>query len=149
MSLRGILFTSRDFDSFSPESAGVARASTRFTLHLGDLCAYRLNWTMPISVMRDGGATEAPLTATLVLGAPLPNHALDEETLQLELALPTGTLRSSGTLGWFEDELLDLHQQMTDGHGLRACITCAHSVSWCVAPRLASPARAAPRRSGR
>jgi len=127
MVLRGIALTASDFDSFSPADADLERASALFTIHQGELCSYRLSWTMPLAVVLDNQVTEAPLTVTLVVGAPLPSNLLDRETLRLELRLPSGTLQSSGTSGWFEDELLDLARQMGNLHAIRSCITCAFS----------------------
>jgi hypothetical protein len=127
MTVRGFTLRGQDFDGFSPPETELEASRQHFSVHQGDICSYRLSWTMPLGVLVAGRALDASLSATLVLGAPLPNGGVDAESLQLELELPGRTLRSGGTSGWFEDELLDLVRQLGDPHGIRSCITCAYS----------------------
>ena len=47
--------------------------------------------------------------------------------LILELRLGGRAFRSCGRSGWFEDEMLDVQNQLLPGAHLRACITCAYS----------------------
>lgn len=127
MTLRGVQLTGDDFDSFEPAATDAAQAAAVFTIHRGCICAYRLSWTMPLNIEVDGAPVEASLDAILVIGGPRANGGTDGETLQLELRFLARVVRSKGTSGWFEDELLSLVRQLEAGESMRACITCGLS----------------------
>lgn len=127
MSLRGVDLTAHDFDGFSPAADQLALARQRFTLQHECICAGRLEWTMPLAVEHGGQRQRMTLAATLVLGDPLPNGGLSCEELGLELRGPQGVIRSTGTSGWFEDELLEIAAKLGKAGHVRSCLTCAHS----------------------
>ncbi len=127
MSVRGVDFVGTDFDALSPVAAHLARARSLFELHHDDLCACRLEWGMPLLLERVGQRIAGRLSVVLVLGEPLPTGALGSEALTLTLETPVQTIRSSGTSGWFEDELLELCRALPSSTRVRSCITCAFS----------------------
>jgi hypothetical protein len=92
-----------------------------------DLCAFRLEWDMPLELEHAGQRIEGILSSVLVLGEPMPNGALGSQRLELGLRTPEGTIRSSGRSGWFEDELLELSKALPEMTHIRSCITCAFS----------------------
>ncbi len=127
LSVRGITFVGTDFDCLSPVDTEPALAESRFTLQQGDLCSCTLQWTMPVTLEVDGERLPHPLVATLILGEPSANGCLSREDLQLELQTADGPIRSSGSSGWFEGELLEITSLLGARTRLRACITCAFS----------------------
>lgn len=124
MTVRGVRLVGDDFDSFEPD---LESAAELFTMQRGCICAYRLSWTMPLWLEVYGAPVEASLDATLLIGGPQANGAVDQETLQLELRFLSRAVRSSGKSGWFEDELLDLVRQLEAHESMRTCITCGLS----------------------
>ena len=127
LSLRGVDFAGADFDGLSPVGVPTEQAASLFTLAQGDLCACRLEWTMPLALERDGNRATRALRVMLVLGDPLPTGGVADQSLTLELETPAGMIRSSGKSGWFEDELLELAAALGEGWRIRSCITCAFS----------------------
>jgi hypothetical protein len=125
--LRGIAFVGDDFDGLSPVPDQLDVARSKFRLQHDALCACRLEWVMPIPLSHHGEPVEETLAVYLVIGNPLPNGAIDSQTVTLELTTPGKIVRSSGTSGWFEDELLELTKALGDDTLIRACITCAFS----------------------
>jgi hypothetical protein len=127
LNLRGIDFEGRDFDGLSPAHGSSEDASLLFTLQHGDLCACKLEWSMPLRLEHDGVEVPGVLSVTLELGEPLPNGRTSAEILSLSLHSLAGSASSSGLTGWFEDELLEIVGALGDSVRVRACITCAFS----------------------
>ena len=125
--LRGVTFVGTDFDALSPIPEHAERAPRLFALLQSSLCSCVLEWVMPVPMVDHGRMLEAKLTVRLELGDPTSRGGLTHEHVGLTLEAPSGTLRSAGTSGWFEDELLDLVQKLAIGETLFTCITCAHS----------------------
>lgn len=127
ISLRGIDFTSTDFDSFEPVPEHLERAQSLFTLdHDRYLWSCRLEWTMPLQLEHNGEICTGALTAALKLDDYVPNGSIDSEMLVLKLKTPVQTLKSSGRSGgWFEDEMEELARELDEGWRIRSCFTCA------------------------
>lgn len=92
----------------------------------GELASCTVEWRMPLTVAGIETGV-ADLRVRLLLGDPDPRRGVDSIELELELALPTGTVGTAKSHGWMEDALLDLQGQLAEGVSLRACITCAFS----------------------
>ena len=90
LSLRGVEFVGSDFDALAPTAAHLDRARERFTLNAGELCACRLEWTMPLLVEGelDGRrqVEQATLSARLQLGTPTAKGALAATSSRSERA---------------------------------------------------------------
>jgi hypothetical protein len=127
MVVRGVEFKGTDFDSLEPVAGTEPDRLASFTPQGGSLCSCVIEADIPIPVATPGGVEEGVLTARLELGNPAPNGGLDREHLTLELRVGGWAFRSSGRSGWFEDEMLDVQNQLPPGTHLRACITCAYS----------------------
>jgi hypothetical protein len=125
--IRGIEFVGSDFDALDPVSSAEDARRAGFVLNHGSLCSCEITCEMNIPIAMSGPDEVGTLAIDLVLGAPAPNGGIDREELRLELGYPGGTVRSAGTSGWFEDELLDLHRKLPGGAYLRACISCGLS----------------------
>jgi hypothetical protein len=125
MTLDGLTFEGRDLDMLEP-AEGVPLPA-RFTLG-DDLCACQLRFALPISVMAGADELAASLGVELELGAPrlLPRGGIDREVLRLELVVGDRRVRSSGTTGWFEDELVELARACPDLH-FKTCFGCGLS----------------------
>lgn len=120
--IRGIGFTGEDFDSLSP-----LEATDLFSLCGGCLCGCRLMVGIPVRLVTPQELRRAIIQADIVLGEPVPNGGLDNETIQVRLAQPEFTVVSGGDSGWFEGELLSLVAQLPIGFSIEACITCGLS----------------------
>jgi Family of unknown function (DUF6304) len=125
--LRNVEFSGPDFESLTPVDGTDPALLTSFTLNKGDLCACTIDAEMLLPVLTNGETTDGSLAIHLELGDPAPNGGIDKVTLSLALTLGQFVHRSRGTSGWFEDELLDIQRQLSEGTHLKACITCAYS----------------------
>lgn len=97
MIVRGVEWVGNDFDGLEPLTTPDAHAG--FTLNQGDLCACELSFDIPIAVVDANG----------------------------RLSRADTQVAGSGRSGWFEDELLEIQQQLPAGTYLRACINCQYS----------------------
>jgi hypothetical protein len=122
VTIRGIVFEGIDFDDLVPVKARDVALASQFTFAGDSLSACEIELEIRLPVFTPHGEVPAMLWAVLVLGQQRPT-----ERLKLRLHLPDRILESAGGSGWFEDELLDLQQQLSGGTYLKACINCAFS----------------------
>ena len=126
LSLRGLEFVGRDFDSLEPKPAAPEQLR-RFTLNQGCLCSCHIECRIPVQVHDHGRLMDGALSVELVLGDPAPNGGLDREQLRIVLEYEGQRFAGSGTSGWFEDELLGIQAQLPQGVFIKACINCLYS----------------------
>jgi len=126
MSLRGIEFSGFMFDDFEPRVIDEAKL-TSFPLRAGTLCSYQLNCQIPVSVVVFGNLVEGSLQAHIEIGDPTPNGGVDLEQIELTLTVGDKTFKSSGTHGWFDDELLEIQAALPEDMFMKCCHTCAFS----------------------
>jgi hypothetical protein len=126
LSLRGVEFMGRDFDSLEPTGA-TPEQLWQFTLNHGSLCSCRIDCRIPVPVHDRGGALDGWLSMELLLGDPCANGGLDCEQLRIVLEYDGQRFAGSGTSGWFEDELLSIQAQLPEGVYFKACINCLYS----------------------
>ncbi len=126
MVVRGVEFSGPDFDGMEVTRGQNVADLSLFTLQRGELCSCVIECEIPIPV---GGAeiTQGVLRVRLELGNPRSEGGLDGEDLRLELTLGNSSFKSSGSSGWFEDELLEIQRQLPNGVFLKACINCDFS----------------------
>ncbi len=122
--IRGVSLAGNGFDSLAVVPGSPPAETAGLTLNRGDLCGCELRVRMPLQVIAPTGPDRGELTATVVLGTPLPRGDLDCEEVRLSFTWSTLTVTSGGTSGWFEDELLDVQRQLPAGTSLKACVTC-------------------------
>jgi hypothetical protein len=129
VSVRQVDFAGNDFDSLEAVGGPEVAESAGFVLEGGALCSCAIDCTIPVPVVTADGVERCDLSVHWVLGQPRPKPrgGIDREELRLSLTFRGRQIVSSGTFGWFEDELLDIQRQLPDGNYLRACITCAFS----------------------
>ena len=125
--LRGVEFSGNDFDSLTPSQQTTKSQLTFFTLSQGALCACTIQCQIPIPVMLRELKSEGILDAEITLGRPSSNGGIDQEKLNLILHYGNERICSRGSNGWFEDELLDIQNQLPDGVYLKSCINCLYS----------------------
>ncbi len=128
--VRGVEFLGADFDMLEPTLDPTDSRLASFTLNNGEMCACRLEWVMPLSVVIGNDVIPGDLRAQLELGQPRPggNRRIDRETLRLCFTYSDASFRSNGaSSGYFEDELRDIQNALPPGVYLRACISCAFS----------------------
>jgi hypothetical protein len=115
MILDGIAFTGT-IDGLAPGAP-----APRFTTNeYGDLCACRLAFPLPITVIDEGHEVRA--TIFVELEFPPPG---EPAILVLELVAGDRRVRSPGRSGWFEDELLALQRET--GLQFKTCFGCGLS----------------------
>lgn len=127
ITLRGVVFSGKDFDALSPERQLSENERQSFVLAHDDLCACSLRWSMPLTLLADGNELAAELHAVLDLGDPKTTGGITHEQLTLRLVSSVGDFSSSGLSGWFEDELLEIQAHLPPGCTLKSCIMCANS----------------------
>ncbi len=127
MIVRGVEFTSTDFDSLEPPVDATPEQLANFTLHRGSLCACRIECRIPISIHDNGQESSGSVEMALQLGDPTANGGLDREELSLVLHYKEQQFAGLGKSGWFEGELLEIQNQLPDGVFMRACINCLYS----------------------
>ena len=125
--LRGVRFSGEDFDSLSPLNGSTGYFLKEFDLHQECLCCCRFVITIPTIIIEGGSEFVLDLVATIELGRPSPKGGLESESVSISLFHPKGEIRSLGSSGWFEDELLDIKRGLPEGSSLKSCIGCAYS----------------------
>jgi hypothetical protein len=126
LTLRGIEFAGRDFDSLEPIKAAPEQLR-QFTLNQNCLCSCRIECRIPTFVHDCGQLLHGALSVELELGDSTPNGGLTREQLRIALKFGGREVVSSGTSGWFESELLDIQNQLLEGVFLKTCINCLYS----------------------
>jgi hypothetical protein len=125
LQVRGMTLSGSDFDSLrAPDGALTA------TLPLtpgGDLCSCTFEWEAEVPVQHGGGASTGLLWSRISLGAPLTTGGLDREGVELEFCFADLRVRSRGTSGWWEDELLDIARALPADTYLKICFSCLYS----------------------
>ena len=127
MAVRGLEFRGPDFDSLGPAGDPDPARLASFTLQQGSLCSCVIEADIPVPVATPEGTEEGVLAVRLELGNPAPTGGLDREHLTLALRVGRRVYTSGGRSGWFEDEMMDVQNQLPPGTHLRACVTCAYS----------------------
>jgi Family of unknown function (DUF6304) len=123
--IRGVEFAGRDFDSMSPLHGGADLGG--FTLNHGELCACSFAFDIPVPVIIEKSEISGRLHVELELGAPAPNGGIERERVKLTLDYAGQRVVSSGSSGFFEDELMEIRQRMPEGVFIKACINCLFS----------------------
>ena len=126
MSLRGVMFSGSMFDDFEPSNIEEAKLAL-FPMHFGTLCSYKLDCQIPISIVMFDKEIKGILQTHIELGDPAPNGGVNLERVRLALTIVNQSFTSSGTHGWFDDELLEIEASLPDGIFMKCCHTCAFS----------------------
>lgn len=127
ITIRDVEFAATDFDSLEPSEDTDADQLRSFTLHHGQLCSCRIECEMQIPIHDNGKDLAGTLAIELQLGDPKPNGGLDREQLLVVLKYNERRVASSGKSGWFEDELIEIQNQLPNSVYMRACINCQYS----------------------
>lgn len=127
ISLRGVTFVGGEFDILEAMIPFDSPALSAFTLNKGVLCSCEIEFDMPIPVVAPEGAAWSSLHIHIKLGEPLPNGAIESETVKLGLTYGGEAVYSRGKQGFFEDELRELQAALPDGVYLKCCFSCAFS----------------------
>lgn len=127
MTIRGVEFTCSNFDAFWPPENAAPDQLRSFSLHRGYLCSCQIACEMSVPIHDNGKDSSGILAIELKLGGPAGNLGLESEELSIALRYQESIFEGSGRSGWFEDELLEIQQQLPDGTYIRACINCLYS----------------------
>ena len=127
MIVHGIIFTGNNFDSLQTAMPLDDPQLKTFTLYKGNLADCEIECDMPITAVTSNQTTLCNLHIHLKLGKPLSNGAIDNEALQLSIDFDGKSFASCGQHGWFEDELVELHQRLPEFVYLKCCFNCAFS----------------------
>ena len=126
MLLRGVTFTGSMFDDFEPSITEKAKL-TSFSMNAGALCSYKMDCQIPITVVMFDKSIEAILQTHIEVGDRAPNGGVNLERVQLILTVADQSFNSSGTHGWFDDELLEIEAALPHNIFMKCCHTCAFS----------------------
>jgi len=129
MRLGAVEFEGDDLDAFEPVGSPDQEALSRFTLDTnGWLCAFSLDFKMPVHVLVGGAEEEqGQLVVHVEIGRPSRRGSPEEVRVRLELAVGDRTFASPGLSGWFEDELLAIQKALPAAWHLKMCFGCAFS----------------------
>lgn len=120
--IRDIWFEGTDFDGL------MAQSETKdFQLQSGELCDCSIEVDLPVRVRTPDGTRSSLIHAAIALGSPNSKGGIESDVIKLKMCEPEFQIISTGTSGWFEDELLNLAVQLPLGFSLEACITCGLS----------------------
>jgi len=125
VTIRGVEFAGSDFDGLAPVPGSADPSG--FTLQRGELCACSFAFDIPIPVVADEAEIPGRLHVELELGSPAPNGGLGREKLKLTLEYGEHRVTSSGSSGWFEDELVEIQRRLPTSVFIKACINCLYS----------------------
>jgi len=131
MTLRGVTFTGDSLNDFEPTVPLADPRLAEFPLHrwnenVVELCACVIEFEMPLPVQTPTGIVQGRLSVRLEMESH-DGRGPDWTVVVLALDVLGGTYRSSGESGGFEDEIIELQQQLPEGALIRACATCAFS----------------------
>ena len=127
MVLRGVAFEDTMFDSFEPVEGTDSRLLREFTLNRNELCSCRFKFVISIPVIVNGRDSTGSLLCSLNLGPPGNTGGIETETLKIVLNHEGREYASSGTSGWFENELIDIQKELPSDMFMKACINCQFS----------------------
>lgn len=127
INIRGVEFTGTDFDSLQPADDATPDQLGLVSLNVGRLCSCQIECELPIPVYGNGQELTGKLTIVLQLGDPAPNGGRDRQELLLCLEVNEQSFAGSGISGWFEDELIEIQDQLPGDTYIRACINCLYS----------------------
>lgn len=153
MTVRGVEFSGKAFDSLDPSADSDKSQLDTFHLYLGALCACEIECEIPVVVVDHVEEIQGVMTARYEFG--LPNdegqgtrfvrfiestedkglglieddRAIDPMRLKLELAYDGQLLSSRGqNLYWsFDEQLSEIKEQLPQGVHLKTCWSCAFS----------------------
>ena len=127
LTLRKVTFSGDDFDNLSPVDGTTVELLSQFNLHQNCLCECQLLVSFPTTFVENNITSPLCLKALIKLGSPSPSGGLNTETVTLSLLHPAGAIRSSGSSGWFEDELLEIQKRLPTDSYIQNCFGCAYS----------------------
>ena len=127
MIVRDLTFSGINFDSLKATIPPDDPQLESFILHEGDLADCEIECDMPITAVTSKENKLCNLHIHLKLGKPLSNGAIENEALQLRLDFDGKSYTSCGQHGWFEDELVELHQHLPESVYFKCCFNCAFS----------------------
>jgi hypothetical protein len=126
MVIRGVAFSGSTPDLLEPEDTSDGGLAT-FSLRENCLDACVIDWEMDIPIMDGTKFMTGKLFVYFELGGPNPPKGLADEIVRLTLTLEDKQYSSSGSSGWFEDEMLELQRKLPQGVYIKACINCLYS----------------------
>jgi len=127
MEIRGLTFVGKDFDALEPPQNVTADQLAQFRLSRNELCSCRIQCEIPITIQDNDARKDGCLSVEVILGEPTQTGALDREDLRITLTCDHGKYSGSGKSGWFEDELLEIQEQLPADVYVVACINCLFS----------------------
>ncbi len=121
------IFSGRDFDSLELSQDEILNGEPKYTLNDGVLCGCTLQFGIDVKLVVDGICTNSVVNVMLILGTPVGNGGISEESIQLSLSHAGKTYTGKGKSGWFEGELEEIQSQLPNGVYIRSCINCMYS----------------------
>jgi hypothetical protein len=127
MNIRGIGFSGSSFDNLHPgNETNISKLET-FAFVQGILCDCKISYEMPIEIIAEENLIIGKLNVHIELGKPTVLGGTNRGDIAIILSYDESSFRSNGTSEWFEDELLDIQNQLPENHKLKCCFGCAFS----------------------
>lgn len=127
MNVRGVEFSGRDFVSLYPEEETDISKLETFAFAQDFLCDCKIEFEMPLEIITEDKSIVGNLSVFIELGKPNEKGWTERDDVFLVLKYQDKVFRSEGTSEWFEDELLDIQDQLPANHKLKCCFGCAFS----------------------
>lgn len=126
MNLRGVEFSGESFTGLDTKGTD-SSALANFTFAQECLCDCKISYEMPIDIIAENNLILGNLAVQIELGKPNEKGWSERDDVILVLSYDDKTFRSNGTSEWFEDELLDIQNQLPANHKLKCCFGCIYS----------------------
>ncbi|MDF1661913.1 MAG: DUF6304 family protein [Planctomycetota bacterium] len=127
MRVRGVRFTSEDFEDFEFAETVPVKKLEEFQIHQGSLCGFSLLCTIPMLVSFPEGDLTAQLHVNLVVGQPNDRGNINDSDLAFQLICDDLDIRTEKGHSSFEDGLNEINSRLPSGVYLRACYSCRYS----------------------
>lgn len=121
----GVRFAGAWLDDFAP--VGNEPVPGRLRLHRGDLCDYRLEFRVPMTVREGADDVATALDVCVELGPPTERGGLSHEWVQLRLSFDGAEEYTTRRHDLFETALDEVREHLGAGSLLKCCFGCDFS----------------------
>jgi Family of unknown function (DUF6304) len=126
MNLRGVEFLGESFTGLYTEEVDNP-VLANFTFAQECLSDCKISYEMPIEIIAENNVIIGNLVVQIELGKPNEKGWSERDDVILVLSYDDKIFRSKVKSEWFENELLDIQNQLPINHKLKCCFGCIYS----------------------